>query len=315
MSEDTVEFGVMLSATSNSYGLTDEESPGVFRELATTAENSGFDVVLAGDHIAYPSEIPTEYGYSSSGEPPFDTTTSVYDVFQVFAHLAAVTDDIRFGTNVVAVPYRHPIVLAKNALTLDSLSGGRFDFGLAPGWLKTEFDALDVPFDERGSRTDEFLELFTRACEEGELSFEGEHHSFGEMGFHPSPSSEIPLWIGGRSGATFRRIAQFGHGWSTLWEKPDEVGSARDRIMNAWADFEREGEPEIGLLRPMHVAEDGSGPSGKILTGTPESVVEDVQSYVDAGATRIIVDFFSTDIDDQVEQLERIGEHVIPAFR
>lgn len=310
-----VEFGVMLSPTSNSYGLSDAESPGVFRRLATEAEDNGFDAVIAGDHVAYPENIPSDYAFSKTGEPPFDTTTSVYDVFQVFAHLAAVTEEVNLGTNVVAAPYRHPVILAKNVLTLESLSNGRFDFGLAPGWLKTEFDALDVPFEERGARTDEFLELFTRACEEGELSFDGEFHSFDTIGFHPSPDREIPIWVGGKSGATFRRIAQYGHGWSTLWERPDEVAAARKRIMNAWTDFDRDGDPEIGVLRPVNVASNGEGPTDKILTGEPEEVIADVESYVEAGTTRVIMDFYTVDIDEQVEQLRLFGEHVIPAFQ
>jgi alkanesulfonate monooxygenase SsuD/methylene tetrahydromethanopterin reductase-like flavin-dependent oxidoreductase (luciferase family) len=111
---DEMEFGVMLSATSNTYGIPDADLPEVFRRSGRVAEDSGFDTIVAGDHIVYPKEIPSDYEYSSSGEPPFDTETSVFDVFQVFAHLAAVTDDIDLGTNVVAAPYRHPLVLKKN---------------------------------------------------------------------------------------------------------------------------------------------------------------------------------------------------------
>ncbi|WP_265112072.1 TIGR03619 family F420-dependent LLM class oxidoreductase [Halosolutus halophilus] len=310
VNQSDVEFGVMLSATSNDYGIADADLPGVFRETARTLENNDFDVVVAGDHIAYPDEIPTDYEFSKSGEPPFTSETSVYEVFQVLSHLAAVTDDLALGTNVVAAPYRHPITLTKHVLTLESLSNGRADLGVAPGWLSTEFDALGVPFDERGSRTDEFLEVFSRACSEGKFAYDGRHVSFDEIGFYPAPDRDIPVWIGGHSGATFRRVAEYGTGWSTLWDSPDEVESARERIMNAWTDYNRSGDPEIAVLRPVNVG----GDSNHLLSGSPDDIIEDVEAYVDAGVTRIIVDFFTTDVDEQHEQIEAVGDDVIPSF-
>lgn len=305
---DTFEFGVMLSATSNSYGIPDEKLPGVFQRFARTAENNGFDVVVAGDHVVYPEEIPTDYEFSQSGEPPFDTTTSLFNVFEILSYLAAVTDTIALGTNVVAAPYRHPLVLTKNVFTVEALSKGRFDFGVAPGWLKTEFDALDVPFQERGSRTDEFLEIFELACN-GVTDYEGDHYAFEEVGFFPSPKRDIPVWIGGKSGATFRRIAEFGDGWATLWDHPDEVTAARKRIMNAWTDFDRKGDPEISVLRPVSLDEDAD--PDRLLSGPPSAIIEDVEAYREAGTTRLIVDFFTTDVDEQVRLMEEFGEEVI----
>lgn len=307
-----IEFGVMLSATSNAYGIPDEDLPGVFRRSAQVAEESGFDLVVAGDHVVYPEEIPTDYEYSSSGEPPFNTETSVFDVFQVFAHLAAVTDDIGLGTNVVAAPYRHPLILTKNALTLDTLSQGRFDFGVAPGWMETEFDALGTPFEERGRRTDEFLEIFELACENGVASYEGEFYEFDEVGFHPRPAHDISVWIGGKSGAAIRRVGQFGTGWSTLWDHPDAVDDTRNRIANAWRDFEREGDPEIAVLRPVNL--DVNADPERLLSGGPASIAADIERYQEAGATRIVVDFFTTDIDEQIALLEQFGDEVIDAL-
>ena len=313
MTTSDFEFGVMLSATSNSYGLSSQELPDVFRRSARTAEDSGFDAIVAGDHIVYPRDIPTDYEYSKTGKPPFDTETNLYDVFQVLSHLAAVTDDVKLGTNVVAAPYRHPLVLTKNVLSIESLSQGRFDFGVAPGWLATEFEALDVPFGERGSRTDEFLDIFKRACTEGVTGYDGDHFSFDEVGFHPTPDREIPVWIGGKSGAAFRRVAEYGHGWSTLWDHPDEVASARERMLNAWADYDRDGEPEIAVLRPVNI-DHSTEDNDRLLTGTPESVIEDIEAYRDAGATRLIVDFFTTDIDEQLTLMEEFGDEIIAAF-
>lgn len=308
---DVFEFGVMLSATSNAYGIPSEELPEVFRRSARVAEDSGFDVLVAGDHVVYPDQIPTDYEFSKTGEPPFDTTTSLFDVFEVLSHLAAVTDDIDLGTNVAAAPYRHPLVLTKNVLSLDALSEGRFDFGVAPGWLQPEFDALGVPFEERGKRTDEFLDIFELACEEGVTGYSGDFYQFDDVGFYPQPVGDIPVWIGGKSGATFRRVAEYGDGWSTLWDHPDDVAAARDRIMNAWTDYDREGEPRIGVLRPVDIDPDAN--SDRLLQGTPAEVIADVEAYEQAGATRLIVDFFTTDIDEQLSLMREFGDEIIDA--
>ncbi len=307
-----MEFGVMLSATSNSYGIPDEELPDVFARSAQVAEESGFDVLVAGDHIVYPGEIPTDYEFSKTGKPPFDTTTSLFDVFEVLSQLAAVTDDIMLGTNVVAAPCRHPLVLTKNIFSLDVLSGGRFDFGVAPGWLKPEFDALDVPFEERGKRTDEFLEIFDLAQEEGVTDYTGDFYEFDEVGFYPQPSGDIPVWIGGKSGATFRRIAEFGDGWSTLWDHPDDVAAARERIMNAWRDYDRDGEPDIGVLRPVNINPDAD--DDRLLQGSASNIIADIEAYREAGTTRLIVDFFTTDIDEQLDLMQQFGDEIIEAF-
>lgn len=309
-----MEFGVMLTAASNDYGLAEAEIPPAARRLAQTAEDSGLNAVVAGDHIAYPEDIPTDYEYSKTGEPPFDTTTPIFDVFQLFSHLAAITQEVTLGTNVCSVPYRHPIHLAKSCLTTHALSEGRFELGVAPGWLSSEFEALDIPFEERGARTDEFLELFERVREEEVTGFDGEFHSFEPVGFYPNPDDPIPVLVGGKSGASIRRTAEYGDGWTTIWDKPDDVRNVHERIMNAWTDFDRSGDPEIVVTRPIHVGTDTEMDMDRFFVGEAESILEDVEAYADAGVTRINLDFYTTDVDTQAEQLERVGDRIIDAL-
>lgn len=309
-----MDFGVMLTAASNDYGLEESEIPAAARQLAQTADENGFDAVVAGDHVAYPEEIPTDYEYSKSGEPPFDTTTPIFDIFGLFSHLAAVTEHVTLGTNVCSVPYRHPILLAKNCLTTHALSEGRFELGVAPGWLEPEFDALDVPFEERGGRTDEFLALFEQVREEEVTGWDGEYHSFDPVGFYPNPSEPIPILVGGKSGASLRRTAQFGDGWTTIWDKPDSVREIRDRLGNAWADFDREGDPEIVVTRPISVGADTDMDADRFFVGEAEAILEDVEAYADAGVTRINIDFYTTEIAAQKEQIERVSDRIIDAL-
>lgn len=311
MTAEDVDFGVMLSP----FGQF--ASPETFRELATTAEEKGFDVIWTGDHILFPKEVPDEYPFSPSGDAPMaqDVTNDAYDTFLVLSMLSEVTEDIRLGTNVCVVPYRNPVVLTKLALTLDNISEGRFEFGVGTGWMGSEFDLLGIPFGERGSRTDEFLEILHRAMEEPIFDFEGPHHSFDRAGFYPRPVEDsIPVWVGGYSGAAFRRLAEYGDGWSMYGARPPKIESALDRIAVAWNDYDRDGTPDITAGRSVYIGDDHDLDTNRPLIGPAEKVTKDVQAYIDAGATEVFIDFFSAAPDDQIAQVERFGEEVISQF-
>jgi len=275
-----IEFGAFLVT----FG--DLADPEALARLARTADGN-CAAVCVGDHISLPVEIPDEYPFSPTGESPFEVDQDAVDAFQTLAYLAAETAEVRLGTNTAIIPYRHPVTMTKHALTLDTLSDGRFEFGLAPGWLRTEFEVLDVPFEERGSRTDEFLDIYERACAEGQFAFEGEHHSFQETGFHPRPvqNGGPPAWIGGYSGASFRRVAEYGHGWTVFSEDPADLSGAVDRLETAWDDYDRAGDPPVAVTTSDYdVAFDGEE-----FVGDVEGLVDRIAGYADAGATRVFV--------------------------
>jgi probable F420-dependent oxidoreductase len=308
---DSVEFGIMLTP----FGP--HASPPVFEDLAATAEEQGFDVVWTGDHVAFPEEIPDEYPFTPSGKAPpaQGIDRPAYDTFTVLSYLARQVEDVRLGTNVCVVPYRNPVLLTKQAFSVEGLTDGHFEFGVAPGWLRTEFDVLDVPYDERGSRTDEFLDIFTRACEEQEFAFDGPHHSFPKTGFYPTPDEgRPPVWMGGFSGAAFRRTAQYADGWTIYGARPDAVAEGYERLMPAWDDFDRDGTPNVAAGRSAHVGTDTDLDSERPLIGDADNVIGDVEAYVDAGTTHVFIDFFTLDPDERREQIERFGQQVIPSF-
>lgn len=309
MASSDLEFGIWL------LNIGDESvtNPRAFKQIATSAESAGFDALCVGDHLAIPEEIPPDYPFSESGEPPIEYTDENYHAFNTLSYVAAHTDSINLATNVCVVPYYHAINLLKQVLTLDALSDGRFEFGAGTGWIKPEFESLDVPFEERGSRTDEFLELLAEACEHGEFSHEGEHYSFPKAGFHPVPDDATPptTWIGGGSGATIRRVAEFGHGWTTLWTHPEDVTSMRERLMNAWTDYNRNGSPGIAVVRPSRV---GAENSDRLLMGTSDSVIEDIQAYKDAGVTRLFLTPPKPNIETQAEQIGLFQDEILPSF-
>jgi probable F420-dependent oxidoreductase len=289
--------------------------PRAFRTLAEAVEAHGFDSLWAQDHIALPRDIPDEYPFTEEGVCPVDSTDHVYSLFETLAFLAGTTDEIALGTDVCIAAYRHPVVLAKQVLTLDALTDGRFDLGVGAGWMRTEFESVDVPFDERGARLDEFLALLEQVASEGETAFDGPFHTFQETGFHPVPADGTPprTWVGGRSGATIRRIAEYGHGWTSFWETPEDIAEFRERLLNAWSDFGREGEPGTAVGRPVHVGRDGPS-SDRLLVGDVDDIISDIERYVDVGTTRLDVTTYTTDLDAQLEQIERFGSEVLPSF-
>jgi probable F420-dependent oxidoreductase len=282
-------------------------------EVAKAADEYEYDIVWGNDHVTFPAEV--RGSHLGDDEPPSFARpdTDVYDVFQVLAHLAGQTDDVRFGTNICVAPYRHPIMLTNLAFTLSALSEERFELGIGAGWLETEFEALDVPFSERGSRTDEFLEVFTRARSESLFSFEGPHHQFQEVSFNPRPSdSDTPkLWIGGESGAAIRRMAEFGDGW-TINGTPDHVADGRQRLEHAWDDYDRAGEPPIAVGARTYLGENEKWDTSNPLVGSPDSILDSIDEYVKAGATHLVLGIVGRDSAERVEQVERFGEEVLP---
>ncbi|MFP4625648.1 MAG: TIGR03619 family F420-dependent LLM class oxidoreductase [Natronomonas sp.] len=300
-----LEFGAFLVT----FGT--DVTPDSFARAAREAERVGFDAVCVGDHIALPANIPETYPFSKSGRSPFDIGQNVYEAFQVLSFIAAETDELALATNTTIVPYRHPVELVRHVLTLDSLSNGRFELGAAPGWLSTEFDVLDVPFEDRGPLTDEFLAIFDRALGESEFGFDGTYHDFERIGFYPRPVDDGPtVWIGGDSGAAIRRVAEFGDGWTIFPESPAAVTDGLERIQRAWADFERAGDPDVSVALPRleFGMEDGSP------MGDEAELVEHLAEYADAGATRIYIfpQEMAATSADQAALFEYFADEIAP---
>jgi probable F420-dependent oxidoreductase len=173
------------------------------RQAALLAEQLGFRDVWLSDHLV----IPTGADY-----PP---SAYVFEPLTSMAWVAAATSTVRIGTTVLVLPMRNPILVAKSLATIDQLSGGRVVLGTAAGWLEAEFDALGVPFDERGARTDEALEMLRALWTEDHITRNFPVHGarFVSMRAKPQPVGHVPIWIGGHSDVAIRRAIRVGDGW------------------------------------------------------------------------------------------------------
>jgi probable F420-dependent oxidoreductase len=187
------------------------------RAVAEEAEALGFDSVWATEHIVVGPEAVEPYG-------------RVLDPLCTLAWIAGYAGRIGLGTSIVLVPLHHPIRLAKEAATLQELSGGRFRLGVGIGWHEDEFRFMGIGFRDRGRRADEALRLM-RALWAGERTFHGDYWSFEDATFAPLPASPPEIWVGGGSDRAVRRARELGDVWHpSRGVGPERVREVKERF-------------------------------------------------------------------------------------
>jgi probable F420-dependent oxidoreductase len=187
--------------------------------LGRTAEGAGFESVWTVEHVVYPDDYTSRYPYDPSGRMAMSASTPLPDPLVWLTWVAAHTRDLHLGTGILVLPQRNPLVLAKEVATLDALSGGRVELGIGVGWLREEFEALGVPFDGRGARTDEYVEVMRGLWETDHAGFSGRFADFAGVSSNPKPverdgmGTRVPVHVGGHSTAAARRAGRLGDGF------------------------------------------------------------------------------------------------------
>jgi probable F420-dependent oxidoreductase len=251
-----------------------EATPEGIITTACKAEALGFDAVLVNDHIIV------------DGSPRSAVWANTYDPLIALAFVAAHTTRIRLGTSVLIMPYRNPIATAKMMATLDRMSGGRVIAGVGVGWNAAEFNALGVPFHERGARTTEYLHIWRVCWAPGEVTFEGQFLSFANMLVSPKPLQQPhpPIWIGGSSPAALRRAAMFAAVWQPTPTPLAELIARQAELREACAKIGRRDLPATRMSFRVDFSDitgnplpsRAERPTGQ---GTPRQVAEDMQRY------------------------------------
>ncbi len=186
-------------------------------QMAEELESSGFSSVWVSDHVVMPAVVRSRYPYAADGAATWATDDPWYDSIVALAMAAAVTDTVELGTAVLVLPQRNPVVLAKQLASLDRLAGGRVVLGVGAGWLAEEFAALATPFESRGSRTDEWIDLL-RSCWTGRPeALDGAHYQLpADVVCEPTPARPIPILVGGMTPPALRRARRRGDGWLAI---------------------------------------------------------------------------------------------------
>jgi alkanesulfonate monooxygenase SsuD/methylene tetrahydromethanopterin reductase-like flavin-dependent oxidoreductase (luciferase family) len=264
---------------------------------ARLAERLGFDFVSASDHL---------HGDSPTFEP-----------WTLLSSIAAATATLRVATRVLAVPYRHPAVVAKMAETLDRLSGGRLILGLGGGHLDDEFRAFGLRVPTRRDKVDgvaETIRIARGLWSAPGFTFEGRLYRTEEARLSPKPGHRIPLWLGMYKPRGLALTGRLADGWipSYGFAPPDEVKVLRQQVLAAARDAGRDPE-EITCAYNLEIRVDETGTQAPgVVSGSPEALVERLIDFRRMGFSAFNV---IAGGPDRAEQIERLAGEVLPAVR
>jgi probable F420-dependent oxidoreductase len=308
-------------------------------EMVKKAEDLGYDSVWPNDHMTVQKYVAAKEKVS----PNF------YESIVTLAGAAGVTERIQLCTGLIPLPYREPLLLAKQAATLDQISGGRFVLGVGLGAYREEFNGVhpqwaDVP---RVKIVEEVLECLKLLFEEDIVSFSGEFFQFKDIRMYPKPFQKpLPIYIGGNSEKVLERVARHGNGWFPACLSPQAIKERLVRL-NAYlgekgrklAEIDIAPQIFVGMGKNKEEATDTFQKSGLYehvvslksstlkgddilnlddfnIIGNPHDMIEKVKEYEAAGVTHLTGLLFAVDnIEDFYEQMELFAKTVIPAFR
>ncbi len=285
-----MQFGIMFANTGHGA------SPAGATAVAEAAEAGGFDTIWTVEHVVVPSGYESPYPYDASGKmaggaEEFDLPDPL--VWLTWA--AAKTSRIRLATGILILPQRNPVVTAKELATLDHLSGGRLSVGVGAGWLAEEFDALGVPFDDRGRRLDEYVAVMRALWSGDKTSFDGEYLQFTDCISRPRPAQDtIPIVVGGDSAPAARRAGRIGDGYFPGGRAIEDI-TARVELARRTAEEHGRDPDELQLI------------AGAMARPGPQ-LDERIEQLAALGVTHAIVPTFPPD------QLADIGRQLVDTY-
>ncbi|MDH4144805.1 MAG: LLM class F420-dependent oxidoreductase [Acidimicrobiia bacterium] len=217
-------------------------TPEFLSRLGTACDERGIHSLWMGEHVVMFPEYESSYPGSKDGVFRFPDQSGLLDMVSGLSFLAACTTDVRLGTGICILPQNNPVYVAKEYATVDFLSSGRLEFGVGVGWSWEEFEACGVPFEHRGARCDEYLEIITKLWTEPVSSYEGRFYNLRDCIMYPKPVQQpmAPITIGGHSKAALKRTARYGQGWYGINIGPDETAEVIAEIDRY---LEAEGRP------------------------------------------------------------------------
>jgi len=258
------------------------------RRAAVLSEDLGFADVWVSDHLV----VPTGAEY-----PP---SAYVFEPLTALAWVAACTSRVGLGTTVLVLPMRNPLVVAKTVASIDQMSGGRMILGAAAGWLEAEFDALGVPFAERGARTDEAIEILRRMWTDDHITAEFPVHGsrFVSMRAKPQPVGHVPIWIGGHAEVALARAVRVGDGWHGAFLSPEQTARRVRRL--------RVDRPEPEFAISMRTRWDP-------LEDDPDVILAELDHYREIGVTHVVPEPRQRTLDGYLRSIESLAELLVRA--
>lgn len=263
--------------------------------IAQLAESIGMESVWTFEHAMVPEDYASKYPYSNDGKMGGQPDTNFIDPLIALATIAANTKTLRLGTGVNIVSQANPLLLAKQAASLDFCSGGRFMLGAGIGWLREEFDAMGVPFEKRGARFDDYMVAMKKVWAGDTVEHQSEFINWSGFKSYPIPQQEggVPIVIGGTKGKIYQRVARHGDGWFLPATTPEAVTALLEPLPAACKEIGR--DPNSIEISCMWDLEGG---------------IDTVKRFADVGVSRVIVPIFVFG-KDPVTGLSELAENVI----
>jgi probable F420-dependent oxidoreductase len=280
-------------------------------KFAQTAERVGFDGMGFTDHPA-----PTHRWLEAGGHDALDP-------FATLAFCSAVTETIRLIPNITVLPYRHPLIVAKLVATIDMLSKGRFTLAVATGYLRGEYRGLGIDFEQRNALFDQAIEVLRGVWTEDDFKYQGIGIDAVGVTANPKPTVPVPIWIGGNSKLSRRRVARYGDGWTPFpapralsattktppLETPEDLSAMLDEL---WTYMENEGR-DPSNVDVSFGTQAGGAPGDPHFD--PDAHREGLDLIAELGVTWAHIGTPGHSLAAALEALEQYGETVIAPQR
>ena len=287
----------------------------VILAFARALEDLGVSSGWVSDHVCWPADIRSKYPYTDDGSFGPSPDMAWLDPLGTLLFVAAGTQTLRLGTTVLILPYRAPVATAKQIATLDVLSAGRVILGVGVGWMAEEAAVLGMPWDHRGRRADEQLELFQTLFTDTQPEFHGEFYDVPKVGFEPKPVQQpLPIWVGGSTEKAFARAARYGSGFHAAFQ-PLPVVTDSFRRVQAYADERGRDPGELTLSLRIFLDPAGAMESAKSISGSTSAMTDRVGELVDAGVSHVVLDPVARGgVNGRLDAVRAFMEDVASAF-
>jgi probable F420-dependent oxidoreductase len=283
--------------------LTD---PSFYAPLARAAEDAGFDSMVIPDSLCYPKESDSKYPYTADGSREFLEDKPFVDPFVLMGALGAVTERLRFTTFVIKLPIRHPVLVAKQVGSVATLTDNRLGLGVGTSPWPEDYEATDVPWERRGKRMDEMIEIVRGLLGGDFFEYHGEIFDVAPIKMSPAPTAPVPILIGGHGEAALRRAARTGDGWMHGGGDPGELPGLLSRLQELRVEAGREAVPfETHVISMDAYTADGIGRLEEI--GVTDVIVGFRWPYTVGADTE--------PLQDKLDALRRYADDVIAKTR
>jgi probable F420-dependent oxidoreductase len=273
--------------------------------FARAVDEAGYDGLWVYDHVVLQREQQSRYPYSRDGALGFPPTLDFLEPLTLLAHLAGITKRVKLGPSVLVLPMRQPVLHAKIMATIDFLSGGRFILGAGVGWWKQEYEALSVPFERRGKRMDECLQLVRALWSEEFVQFRGEFYECVDWACNPKPPGGIPVWLGGESRGQLERIGRYADGWLAT---PRSLPTLDDDFAVAKEAASKAGRDPSALVISLEGA-------AVLATDRLEQAADALAQWRDRGVRHAIVNVHPRELMNAPAVLEAFASKHLPALQ